>query len=32
MMFLREILNVYTGGHFVVIVLVNNKNTLLTQL
>ena len=25
MMFLREILHVYTGGHFVVVVLVNNK-------
>ena len=25
MMFLREILHVYTGSHFVVVVLVNNK-------
>ena len=25
MMFLKEILHVYTGGHFVVVVLVNNK-------
>ena len=25
MMFLREILHLYTGGHFVVVVLVNNK-------